>query len=494
MYPRTLQTRGHPFSARTKTRILIILFVCLAARLVLFGVFQPWNPDVESERVLWRDAVGYHRLAITLIEAHRFAYEKTGQPDALRTPLYPGLVAITYSAFGYRPWVVMVVQILLDILACLLMFLSLSRMFDEKVGLLAAGFYSLEPFLILYSAANLVSDSLFILLVILTLYLVAPYKGEIASRRGLLRFGLSGLSIGLATLTRPVSIYLPVCVAIFLLLACRRNARIALRYSAVTIVVFLITISPWLYRNLKTFGYLSLSTSGQYNLLVLDVTPMEMSRRHLDRETVKQELLAEADEMMDNAGKNPSELNRFQVAEYWNRLARRYIADNPTAFAHGYLLGVSNLFLNLGTTDYGRTLGLKPMQVDFLQDMNVLGRLRAFMKEAGMARLLIAAPIAIFLLLSYLGAALGVIVSWRIYDWRNILLVLLFGLYFVLVTGPAGLARFKLPSIPFYLAFSAIGYSFVYTKLLVRKHAQGDGRPECAVSASEQLHGNSVED
>ena len=452
-----------------RTRTIIILIICLVARLGLFVVFQPWDPVVESDRVLWRDAADYHQLATTLLEAHRFAYTPTGRPDALRTPIYPGFVALVYSMAGYRPWVVILVQVLLDTLSCFVLFLALSRVFGRTVGLVAAGFYSLEPFLILYSAANLVSDSLFLFLLVLTLYfLVSACRDARAGVRPL-DCALSGLFLGLATLTRPVSVYAPVCILGFLVAAYWRHAGFVLKSFLLVLLVFAVTLAPWLYRNEKTFGSFGLSTSGSYNLLVLDVAPMEMRRRHQDRETVKRELLAEADRMAEKDGLAPDSLNRFQSAKYWKELATTYIKRNPAGFARGYMLGVFDLFANLGTTNYGRVLGLRPATQDMLRGGSLTGRLKILVQEGGTGRLAIAILVAAYLFVAYVGAGLGILAGWRRFGWRHLLLILLFSLYFVLVTGPAGLARFKLPVIPFYLALTAVGYCVVYWRVAARQ-------------------------
>jgi hypothetical protein len=90
-------------------------------------------------------------------------------------------------------------------------------------------------------------------------------------------------------------------------------------------------------------------------------------------------------------------------------------------------------------------------------------------QEGGASRLVVAILVAAYLFIAYVGAGLGIVVGWRRFGWRHLLLILLFSLYFVLVTGPAGLARFKLPAIPFYLTLTAIGYCVVYGWVAARR-------------------------
>jgi hypothetical protein len=81
----------------------VVLCLALTARLGLFGVAQPWRPDVVRDALLTPDAWEYHQLAVTLLEHHRFAFTPHGPPDALRTPGYPFFVAALYAACGPRP-------------------------------------------------------------------------------------------------------------------------------------------------------------------------------------------------------------------------------------------------------------------------------------------------------------------------------------------------------------------------------------------------------
>ena len=90
---------------------MIVLFVFFAVRLLFFGFVHPWDPETEKaivlEKMLWDITIlPYPR------EHHRFAYSTTDVPNTVRTPLYPMFIAGIYSIFGYKPWVVMLFQIL----------------------------------------------------------------------------------------------------------------------------------------------------------------------------------------------------------------------------------------------------------------------------------------------------------------------------------------------------------------------------------------------
>ena len=186
---------------------------------------------------------------------------------------------------------------------------------------------------------------------------------------------------------------------------------------------------------------------------------MEMSRLHQDATTVQQNLLAQADQLMVTDGLKSPVLNDFQKSRYWQELALTYIRKEPVDFGKSFLLGVFHLFFNLDTRKYEEVFGNPVTVMDIKSYPNLINLAKAFVARKGAAGLLIGGLIAVYLLVTYAGAALGIFISWKHYpDKPFLLMILLLILYFILVTGPTGLARYKLPAIPFYLVFTGIGY------------------------------------
>jgi len=450
-----------------KRRLTFILLLCIGCRLAFFGAVHPWIPEIERDVVLRGDSQYYDKLANTFLESHRFAYSNTGRPDALRTPLYPLFVAGVYSLFGHAPWIVLLFQVILDSLSCLLLAITLARLVAPRVALIAALFYAVDPFLILYSSEFL-SEILFVFFLVCAFYILSTGISAGSEKWRALGYSLGGLVLGLATLVRPVSRYVPVFLVIFLLSRYRSAPRAALRYAVLALALFVLALTPWLIRNAEVFGNPFISTFDSYNLLVLNVVPLEREKRGLDSGTVKQQLLSEADSMMAAEGKNPEGWNQLERAAYWRRLAIRYIEANPVGFARFYFLGVIQSFWNLGTSEFARVLRIQLTPFDIKAYSNITKLARGFLKAKGTRGFVIAALAFPFLLISYIGMAVGLVVSWKRYDRGVLLLCLLFALYFVLITGIAGLARFRLPSIPFYLAFVGIGFDYLFERRTTR--------------------------
>ncbi len=68
------------------------------------------------------DALGYHQLAVNLLEHGAFSISTAPplQPDAIRTPGYPAFIALVYLIFGVSPQAVLLLQVILDSLTALL--------------------------------------------------------------------------------------------------------------------------------------------------------------------------------------------------------------------------------------------------------------------------------------------------------------------------------------------------------------------------------------
>ena len=447
-----------------------VVALCLTMRLLFFGVAQHWN--FTQPVILGGDAVGYEQLATTLLQHHRFALRPTGTPDALRTPIYPGFLAAIYAVVGVSPRSAMAVQILIDALSCLLLMLALTHVFGGRIALITGAFYALDPFLFAQSSSTLYSDTLFVFFMVLTLYLVSRALAEPPGRRALVFYGLAGLAIGVGTLVRPVSEYLPLVGVVFFVVWYRRRPGFAALCSMVCLFAFIVALSPWVLRNERTFGRLAVSDSGQYNLLVLDVVPMVMTLRHQDALTVKTALLAQADRNLAADSVLLQTANDFQQADEWQRLALQYIKANPVRFGETYALGVFDMFANLSTSTYTEALGLPSGHLDMKAYTSIPALIGAFFRDKGLTSLLIAAVIGAYLLVSYVGAAVGLFVAWSRFPRGLVLFCLLAAAYFAAVTGAGGLARFKLPAIPFYLGFSAIGLVWAYQRFLVRRSTE----------------------
>lgn len=448
---------------RTLRTLLLLVLFSAGLRLTFFALVRPWAPATESRYVLQSDARDYHNLATTLLHHHRFADGATHKPSALRTPGYPVFVAAIYSLFGPRPWVVLVAQIALDVLSCLLLFAILVPRFGRAPAVAAAALYAMDPFLTLYSSTTLFSDTLFVFLLLVSLWFLGGAFNQPDPRKRIGFAALSGLMLGLHVLTRPISQFLGIVFVVTLIAANRRKPRLAFEHAGVFALAFLAVLLPWMLRNQQVLGRFALSSSDSYNLLVLNAVPLEMRHRNQDMDTVKQALLREADDLMRTDGQQPERLNELEKAGYQRRLALSYIRRDVSGFMKCYVVGIAHMFGNLGTSIFAEALGLPSRALEIKAYPDIRQLVLAFIRVKGPATIALAAFLMAFLLMTYVSALVGLLVAARqSAHWPFVIFLLALLGYFVLITGVAGLARFKMPTIPLYLAFSGVGIVRLY--------------------------------
>ena len=438
----------------TKKSIYILIICCITVRMILFLLVGPWNADIVKNNILQThsDEMGYNNLAISLLHGNFSLY---GNTEALRTPLYPAFIGLFYFLFGKLIWIVLLAQIFVDSLSCLVLFLAIKELINPSVGFYSALFYVLNPFLMMRSV-TLMSDTLFIFFCILFYYFFI----KVFLLRSTKYVILSALFLGLATLTRPISIYLPLLIILFFVLIHKRDFKKAIKLSIFFCLVFLLSLSPWIIRNYLAFNEIFFSTSGSYNLLMLYVVPMEVERRNQPTAVVENILKDEVDSLIISKGLNPSNLNNYQKENYFKEIAINYIKKSPFTFVKYHVLGITHTIIGLGTREFATLLNIHTSQKIFnIQGENNIFKLIAqFFKQKTIGEIVLGLFFGIYLFVGYLLLLIGVY-SIKKYNHKSFLIFsLIIAAYFLILTGAAGQARFRLPSIPFYICFVGIGF------------------------------------
>jgi hypothetical protein len=283
----------------------------------------------------------------------------------------------------------------------------------------------------------------------------------------------------MATLVRPVSQFLPILLVGFCIARFWRSPVRAATAAIAVIVTFSLVISPWLYRNQRVFGHAELSTVGAF-VLALHIAPMEAAERGVDNMTAMYMLRDEANLRIAADGLDPQHANPFVRARYWRELAREYASRKPFAFSRTMALGIVHSFANLATSDFARMLSDEERPVALKGEENLGAVVRRFLRDKHPLELIIAAALLPFLLLSYAGTVVGIGVGWRRLDRGALAICLLIAIYFILVTGAAGLVRYRLPALPFYLPLTAVGLLAVADRIRARfsRRTGADALPE----------------
>ena len=228
--------------------LLATLAVGLLVRMVAILLFQA---PLES------DALEYDRLGWTLAETG--CYCDDGLVTAYRAPGYPFFLSLIYRCLGHAPSAVLWLQIPLGLLTVLLSFGIARRLqFSESVARLTAVVVCLFPGLILYTGL-LWSETVFVTLILGGIWLCLSVRP--------MSLFAGGLLLGIAALTRPMAVLLPIVLVAYWWLGNRSMRLVAIRLVVVAAGLILIVL-PWMLRNQAALGRFTIATSGGVNFYI----------------------------------------------------------------------------------------------------------------------------------------------------------------------------------------------------------------------------------
>jgi len=224
------------------------------ALLVRVGVALTQAPAITG------DAADYDRLARGLVEGRGYL-SPSGRPTAWRPPLYAGFVAAVYEVAGESHVAVRVAQAVLGAAAAGLVYLLGSWFLGPGPALLA-GVYATVDLASLFSVARLLSETLFTVLLLLSVWLLVRTL-ESSGRAARAWAFAAGVALGLGALTRGVLLLYPLALIPVWLWARRGSGRALLAVVA----GFVLTLGPWTLRNERALhAFVPVATQGGLTL------------------------------------------------------------------------------------------------------------------------------------------------------------------------------------------------------------------------------------
>jgi 4-amino-4-deoxy-L-arabinose transferase-like glycosyltransferase len=397
--------------------------VQLTAILVVAGVLRLSILLIRSSktsRFLSHDSASYLTLSRDFD-----AFASTSNPhfslSMLRTPVYPLYLAATREMTGSSIVGPMLLQVLVAVgLVYVTYRLGLS-LFGRSAALWAALFLAVDPLSIIYSSLVL-TDMLFTFFLAWSVLLLwRPTDNRWA--RGL----ASGLLLGVATLTRPVSLYLSVVLTIGYLILEREHLRRAAVVALSFIVGFGLVAGGWVIRNDVMGGVSTISTIEGHNLLYFRAVGALEEGQNLQPyqaySYVSTQLRTEL----------PPHPSLGQIDRVEESIGRTIILNNPIGYAKEVISGGGRLAFGTGSAEsVPATAGHATDVVDTYGDL--------------------------YLLVLYVLVVVGLWVAWREHRLRNCLLPLIVIFYLAIVSsGLDAYSRFRVPIMPFLALLAGLG-------------------------------------
>lgn len=294
------------------------------------------------------DSARYEQIGLNLARGHGYSASPAPpyQPDLLRAPLYPALLAATFRIFGHDLTAARVVQALLLSLLVPLGWMIARQVFDHRIALATAWLVALYPSYWQYSG-NILSDGP---AAVVTAFAVLALLWSL-KRPQLAPTLLAGLAGGLMCLIKPVMLLFPLAAAIIYALTPlpagrpRNWARAALYTMG-----FLAIVAPWTIRNAAVTGKLIPMTAGKgiiiYQMARFSVSGYGFPEYHQKIETSDPRLLV--------ARAAPDPAVTFQLDADLTRDAVALVRAHPAAYLRAIARNPLLVWLNLWTFADGR--------------------------------------------------------------------------------------------------------------------------------------------
>ncbi|MFC1802250.1 ArnT family glycosyltransferase, partial [Patescibacteria group bacterium] len=205
-----------PFLKENK-KIVIIFLLALAIRILFFSISFYNNGGDLIDTIHGYD--GYFEIANNLVDNGVFSVssEEPFAPHPLRPPVYPYYLAGIMFIFGSY-WAVVVANLLLGSLIPVLGFLLIRKVMSGKIAFGTGLLMALEPFSIILSFI-FYTETVFIFLFLSFLNFFFRYFEDPSFRN----IVWSAVFLGLATLVKPTTQYLPIVIPLLILLYFRKS-------------------------------------------------------------------------------------------------------------------------------------------------------------------------------------------------------------------------------------------------------------------------------
>jgi hypothetical protein len=420
-----------------RTIPLWVLGVAILPRLCILCLVLRSPPFLVNS-----DSKDYLMLASNLRQYHRFVSSdpSTGSllPETARTPGYPFfLMPFTWSQNAVV--LIALAQTILGILTVLCLWRCLAR-FSSGLGLVLGVCVLALDWVVLLHTPLVLAETLLTLFIVLAIE--AAWLGMRDPSPGVRPALSQGLRWSLASLVKPVSLYLPLFLAF------------TLRYKKKVLIPFLCAAyllpTMWVCRNWRVAGYASFSSIGPMAMIRWPIATIYAMTTGRTRE----EALSDLEHQLAQSFSG-SRMDTGKTA--YQRIAWDVIRKNPLGLLTLHVTGSLRILGGSGFELVLPFLGAKPPDpvpaTLYVSGHGTFALWRAYRIFFPMTLLYLA-----FLGIIYSGFFVGVHRFWQCGEKSFALYLAGGALYFMLIAAHQGYYRYRIPMMP----FLACGVAFAF--------------------------------
>lgn len=220
-------------------KFILLTFFLVAFLLRIVAVLNFTGKDTLTVS----DEEYYNTIATNLSTYGEFSYDK-GISTSGTVPIYPFFLSAVYSISNHNYQLVRLIQAILGSLVCIVIYFISKRLTDKKVALTSGIIASIYPALVNYPK-YLLTETLFTFLFALAVLYLLKTKQDVSVKSAV----ITGILIGVTSLTRPITVLFPLLVTIWMMTPYSGNLRKRLKNLSIVLAFFLLTLTPWIVRN-----------------------------------------------------------------------------------------------------------------------------------------------------------------------------------------------------------------------------------------------------
>lgn len=289
-----------------------------------------FNSFLKEPDIITHDAVVYYETAQNIL--HKGSAILSGEVNVRQAPFYSFYLAVIFYLFGNNIIFVQLSQALLIALTCMVILKLGSMVFNKRIGFVAAMSVAVNPVMVA-SSFYLLSESLLIFLLSISVFLLT----NAFMREKTCLFILSGLLIGLFTLTKAVLILFQFFLVFILLFSFKFSK--AIKYAVFLVIPAILVVSVWTVRNYyHTKLFIPVALGGELELWNGSYIPGE---GYSDHPKLKEERHKIYEEFMQKNRISPEYLQKGGGKQYnlhyltmqdFRRQALKNISEHPFKF------------------------------------------------------------------------------------------------------------------------------------------------------------------
>ena len=408
--------------------------------------------STDSRRFLDKDSSGYQNIAMSLLETGRFAPspERSQEPETNRTPGYPAFLAVLYGTILLDPSIAILAQIVISTVSVAIVYWIALSLWDGKTALLATLLFTLDMGFMAFSLL-LLTETLFSFLLLCVFAMLIPALQQ--PQHGKFAF-LTGLSLALATMVRPVGYYLfvPLLIGFFIHGLRNHQGWRSLYASAYFLLPFLIIVGGWQTRNYLLTGYGTLSRI-QGELFLKKSAEIVAARDKITFEDAYKRIDEEQKKKSGSRDKQSLE----KIDRFWIREGRLYLMKYPSYYLKREARRTVKVLVPAGyrmISIFG--FGLKHGPLGDLRRLSAKKYVNQWVvRHPG--RFIFTILMLLHLYLLYAGAFIAIWLGWKKRPVRAIhIFYAVIYLYFLVISLAIGFqSRFLLPAMPLLHLYTA---------------------------------------